>query len=140
MILRSLVDFFNIWRAIGQLLDVVYAPSASMRKSIGSTTLFFHTLMVVKRGSGDHLRIRKFIHDGLLSLLLKKQQNVEVSLNNVSLGLDYKLPINMLMKQLYIAVRHFYITNRLTMEEDYQAIYPSNTTTRSDNLTKTIDG
>ena len=46
----------------------------------------------------------------------------------------------MLMKQLYIAVRYFYITNRLTLEEDYQAIHTPTTTTRSDYLTKTIDG
>ena len=46
----------------------------------------------------------------------------------------------MLMKQLYIAVRYFYITNRLTIEEDYQAIYPPTTTTISDYLTKTING
>ena len=46
----------------------------------------------------------------------------------------------MLMKQLYIAVRYVYITNRLTIEEDYQAIYPPTTTTRSFYLTKTIDG
>ena len=31
-------------------------------------------------------------------------------------------------------------TNRLTMEEDYQAIYPPTITTRSDYVTKTIDG
>ena len=107
-----------------------------MRKSIGSTTSFFHTSMVVNRGSDDHLRIHKFIHDGLLSSISKEQQNGEVSLNNVSLGLDYKLPINMLMKQLYIAVPYFYVTNRLTMEEDYQAIYPLTITTRSDYVTK----
>ena len=46
----------------------------------------------------------------------------------------------MLMKQLYIAVRYFYITNQITLEEDYQAIYTPTTTTRSDYLTKTIDG
>ena len=115
MISRSLVDFSNIGRAIGQLLDVVYAPSASMRKSIGSTTSFFHTSMVVNRGSDDHLRIRKFIHDGLLSSLSKKQQNGEVSLNNVSLGLDYKLPINMLMKKLYIAVQYYKYLPSLNM-------------------------
>ena len=46
----------------------------------------------------------------------------------------------MLMKQLYIAVWYFYITNWLTTKEDYQAIYPPTTTTRSDHLTKTIDG
>ena len=90
--------------------------------------------MVVNRGSDDHLRIRKFIHNGLLSSLSKKQQNGEVSLNNVAMGLDYKLPINMLMKQLYIAVRYFYIINRLNMEEDYQAIYSPTTTTISDYL------
>ena len=79
--------------------------------------------MVVHPGSDDYLCIRKFVHEGLLSSLSKKQQNREVSLNNVALGFNYRLSINMLMKQLYIAVRYFYITNRLTLEEDYQAIY-----------------
>ena len=96
MISRKLVDHTNIGRAIGRILDMVYAPSVSMRDSIGSTSLFFHTLMVVHPGSDDHLRIRKFVHEGLLSSLSKKQQNGEVSLNNVALGLDYKFPLNML--------------------------------------------
>ena len=61
-------------------------------------------------------------------------------MNNAALGFDYKLSINMLMKQLYIAVQNFYITNQLTMEGDYQAVYPPTATTRSDYLTKTIDG
>ena len=104
MISRALVDYTNIGRAIGQIFDMVYAPSVSMRDSTGSTTSFFHTLMVVHPGLDDHLRIHKFIHEGLLSSLSKKQQHGEVSLNNVALGLDYKLSINMLMKQLYIAV------------------------------------
>ena len=90
--------------------------------------------------SDDHLRIRKFIHEGLLSLLSKKQQHGEVSLNNVEVKLDYKLPINMLMKQLYIAVQYLFITDRLTMEGYYKAIYPPTTTTRSDYVTTTIDG
>ena len=46
----------------------------------------------------------------------------------------------MLMKQLCIAVQYFYVTNWLTLEEDYQAIYTPTTTTISDYLTKTIDG
>ena len=52
---------------IRRLPNVVYAPSASMRESIESTTSFFHMSMVVNPGSDDHLRIRKFIHKGLLS-------------------------------------------------------------------------
>ena len=140
MISRKLGDHTNIGRAIGRILDKVYAPSVSMRDSIGSTTSFFHTSMVLHPGSDDHLRIRKFIHEGLLSSSSKKQQNGKVSLNNVVLGIDYKLTINSLMKQLYIAVRYFYITNRLTLEEDYQAIYTPTATTKSDYLTKTIDG
>ena len=111
-----------------------------MRKSIKSTTSFFHTSVVVNRGSDDHLCIHKFIHNGLVSALSKKQQHGEVSLNNVALGLDYELPINMLMKQLYIAVRYYHITNRLTMEEDYQAIYPPTIITRRDYVSKTIIG
>ena len=111
MISRALVDLNNIERIIGRLVDMVYVPSALMRESIGLTTSFFHTSMVVNPGPNDHLRIHKFIHKGLLSSLSKKQQHGEVSLNNVALRLDYKLSINMLMKQLYIAVLYFYITN-----------------------------
>ena len=105
MISRKLVDHTNIGRAIGRLLDLVYAPSAGMSNSVGSTTSFFHTSMVVNTGSNNHLRIRKFIHQGLLSSLSKRQQNGKVSMNNAVLGFDYKLSINMLMKQLYIAVQ-----------------------------------
>ena len=140
MISQKLVDHTNIGRAIGRILDMVYAPSVSMKDSIGFTTSFFHTSTVVHPGSDNHLHIRKFVHKGLLSSLSKKQQNGEVSLNNVALGFNYKLSINILMKQLYIAIQYFYITNRLTLEEDYQAIYTPTTTTRSDYLTKTIDG
>ena len=61
-------------------------------------------------------------------------------MNNVVLGIDYKLSINMLMKQLYIAVQYLYTTNRITLEEDCQAIYTSTATTQSDYLTKTIGG
>ena len=100
MISQALVDYTNMERATGRILDKVYAPSMSMRDSIGSTTSFFHTSMVLHPGSDDHLRIRKFMHKGLLSSLSKKQQNGKVSLNNVALGLDYKLTTNMLMKQL----------------------------------------
>ena len=125
MISRKLVDHTNIGRAIGRLLDLVYAPSASMRDSIESTTQFFHTSMVVHPGLDDPLCIHKFVQEGLLSSLSKKQQNGEISLNNVALGFNYKLSINILMKQLYIAVQYFYITNQLTLEEDSQAVYTS---------------
>ena len=63
MISRKLVNYTNIGRAIGHSLNVVYAPSASMRDIIGSTPSFFPTSMVVYPGSDDHLRICKFIHD-----------------------------------------------------------------------------
>ena len=117
MISRKLVDGTNIGRAIGRVPDIVYAPSAGIKNSVRSTTSFFHTSMVVNSGSNDHLRIRKFIHKGLLSSLSKKQQNGKVSMNNVTLGFDYKLSINMLMKQLYIAVRYFYVLNRISIHQ-----------------------
>ena len=98
MISRKLVDGTNIGRAIGRLLDLVYAPSAGMRNIVRSTASFFHTSMMVHPGSNDHLRIHKFMHKGLLSLLSKKQQNGKVSMNNAALGFDYKLSINILMK------------------------------------------
>ena len=140
MISRKLVDHTNIRRAIGCLLNVVYVLSTSMRDSIGSTTSSFNTSMLVHPGSDDHLRIRKFIHRGLLSSLSKKQQHGKVSLNNAAVGFDYKLAINMLMKQLSISVRYFNVLNRITLEEDCQAVYyaPS-ANTKSEYLTKTID-
>ena len=72
MISRKLVGGSNIRRAIGHLLDLIYPPSAGMRNSVGSTTSFFYTSMVMNTGSNDHLCICKFIHKGLLSSLSKK--------------------------------------------------------------------
>ena len=46
----------------------------------------------------------------------------------------------MLMKELYIDVQYLYITNWLTLEKDYQAIYTPTETTKNNYLTKTIDG
>ena len=140
MISRSLVDYSNTERAIGRILDSVYAPSVSTMDSVGSKTSFFHTSMVLHPGSDNHLRIRKFIHAGLLSSLSKKQQNGKVSLNNAVLGVDYKLTINMLMKQLYIAVRYFYITDRLISVNISKAMYNPTNTTKSDHFTETIQG
>ena len=73
MISRVLVDYTNMGRAIGCILDDMYAPSVSMRDSIGSIKSLFHTSMVLHPGSDDHVRIRKFIHEGLLSSSSKKQ-------------------------------------------------------------------
>ena len=140
MISRKLVDHINIRRAIGRLLNLLYAPSAEMRDSVGSTTSFFYTSTVVHPGSDDHLRISKFIHECLLSSLSKKQQNGKVSLKNAALEFDYKLSINMLMKQLYIAVRYFYVLNRITLEEDCHVDYVPSANTKNEHLTKTIDG
>ena len=91
MISRKLVDGSIIGRAFRRLLDLVYAPSAGMRNSVGSTTSFFHTSMVVNTGSNDHLSICKFIHKGLLLSLSKKQRNGRVSMNNAALGFDYQV-------------------------------------------------
>ena len=111
-----------------------------MRNSVKPITLFFHTPMVVDSGSNDHLCIRKFIHKGMLSSLMKKQQNRKVSMNNTALGFDYTLLINMLMKQLYIAVQYLYVLNWITLEDDCHVVYAPPANTQSKYLTKTIDG
>ena len=79
--------------------------------------------MVVHPESDDRLRIRKFIHEGLLSSLSKKHQSGKVSMDNAALGFDYKLSINILMKQLYIAVQYFYVLNLITLEDDCYDVY-----------------
>ena len=140
MISRKLVDDSNIGRSIGRLLDLVYAPLAGMRNNVGSTTSFFHISMVMNSGSNDHLRIRKFIHKGLLSSLSKKQQNGKVSMNNTALSFDYMLLINMLMKKLYIVMQYFYVLNQITLEDDCHVVYAPSASTKSEYLTKTIDG
>ena len=76
MISRKLVDHTNIGRAIGRILDKVYAPSMSIRDSIGSATSFFHTSMVLHPGLDDHLHMHTFIHESLLSSLSKEQQHL----------------------------------------------------------------
>ena len=140
MISHKKVDHTNIGRAIGRLIDLIYAPTAGMRDSVGSTTSFLHTSMVVHLGLGNYLRICKFIHKDLFSSLTKQQQNVKVSLSNVALGFDYMLSIIMLTKQLYIAVRHFYLFDQITLEEDCHVVYAPSANTNSEYLTKTIDG
>ena len=74
MISRKLVDHTNIEITIGRILDKVYTSSVSMRDSIGSVPIYFHTSMVLHPGSDDHLRIRKCIHKDLLSSLLKENR------------------------------------------------------------------
>ena len=111
MISRALVNYTNTLRAIGCILVEVYALSMSMKDSIRSETSFLHTSIILHLGSDDHLHIHKFVYKGLFSSSLKKQKNGKVSLNNAIVGVDYKLTINMLMKQLYIAVRYLYITD-----------------------------
>ena len=46
MISRALVDYINMGRIIGCILDNIYARSVSMKDSIGSITSYFHTSMV----------------------------------------------------------------------------------------------
>ena len=72
------------------------------------------------------------LYKGLLSSLLKKQQDGKVSLNNAALGFDYTLLINMLMKKLYIAVRYFYVLNQITLEDDCHVVYAPSANTQSE--------
>ena len=96
--------------------------------------------MVVNPGSNDQLHICKFIHKGLLSSLSKEQQNGKVPMKNASLGFDYKLLINMLMKQLYIELQYFYVLNQVTLENNFHVVYVPSANTKIEYLTKTIDG
>ena len=61
-------------------------------------------------------------------------------MNNAALGFDYKFSINILMKQLYIAVQYFPVLNEITLEEDCHIVYVPSANTKSEYLTKTIDG
>ena len=107
MILQSLVDYTNMERIVGCILDNVYIPSVSMKDSIEPVTLYFHTSMVVYQGFKDHLQICNLIHGNMLSLSLKNKQNGKVSLNNSIRCVDYKMTVNMLMKHLYISIQYF---------------------------------
>ena len=96
--------------------------------------------MAVHPGLDDHLCIHKFIHKGLSSSLPKKQKNEKVSMNNAALGFDYKLSINTLMKQLYIVVQYFNGLNQSTLKEDCHVVYVPSVNTKSEYLTKIIEG
>ena len=61
-------------------------------------------------------------------------------MDNAALGFDHKLSINMLMKKIYIAVRYFYVLSWITLEEDCHIVYAQSANTKSEYLTKTIDG
>ena len=105
MISRVLVDYTDIEKFIGHILDDVQAPHVSMNNNIRSITSYLHTSIVVHSGSNNYLRLRNLIHENMLPSSSKKQQNGKVSLKNGILGVDYKITINILMKHLYIAVR-----------------------------------
>ena len=100
MISRSLVDYSNMGRTIGCILDNVYIPSVTTKDRIGSITSYFYTSMVIHPGSNDHLQILNLIHGNILSSSSKKQLNGKVALNNDILGVDYKMMTNMLIKHL----------------------------------------
>ena len=104
MISWLLVDYTNMGRIIGHILDNVYTLSVSMKDSIKPITSYFHTSMIVHLKSNDHLQIRNLIHGNMLSSSSKKKQNRKVSLNNGITGVEYKMMINMLMKYSCIAV------------------------------------
>ena len=74
MISPALVNYTDIGRAIGCILDEVYALSVSMRDNIRSTTSYLYTSMVLHSESDDHLHIHKLIYKGLFSSSLKKQR------------------------------------------------------------------
>ena len=61
-------------------------------------------------------------------------------MNNAALGFDNKLSINMLMKQLYIAVQYFYILNWIALKENCHVVYAPSANTKSEYVTNTIDG
>ena len=109
MISQSLVDYTNMGRNIGCILDNVYAPYASMKDRIGLISSYFRTSMVIHPGSNYHIQIRNLIHGNMLSSSWKKQRNGKVSLNNDILGVDYRMTINMLMNYSYIIIWYFYI-------------------------------
>ena len=70
----------------------------------------------------------------------KKQRKGKVSLKNGLKGVDYKMTINMLMKNLYIVVRYFYITNRLISGDISRVIYKPTKTMKSNYFTQAIQG
>ena len=140
MISWVLVDYTDMGRIIGCILDNVYVLSVSIKDSIGSITSYFHTSMVVHPGSDDHLQIQNLIHGNMLSSSFKKQRNEKVSLNDGILGIDYKMTINTLMEHLYIAVQYFHITNQLISGKNNRLIYKPTKTMKSDYFTQTIQG
>ena len=72
MISRALVDYTNIERIIGSILDDVQAPYESMNDSIETINSYSHTSMVVHLGSNDHLWISNLIHRNMLFSSSKK--------------------------------------------------------------------
>ena len=73
MISWTLVDYTDIGRAIGCILDKIYA--VSMRDSIGSTTSFFHTSMITHPGYDDHLIIYVYVNLYMKACYLHHRRN-----------------------------------------------------------------
>ena len=72
MIPRVLVDYTDMGRIIGHILDDVQAPCVSATNNIGSITSYFYISMVVHLESNDYLRICNFTHGNILCSSSKK--------------------------------------------------------------------
>ena len=138
IISRVLVDYTDVGRIIGRILDDVHTPHVSMNNSIWSITSYFYASMVVHPVSNDHLLILNLIHRNMLSSSSKKQQNGKVWLKNGILRVDSKMTINMLIQHLYISVQYFYITNRLISGDISRVIYKPTTIMKSNYFTQAI--
>ena len=76
MLSRALVDYINMGKMIGRILDNVYTPCVPMNNIIWTISMYFYTSMVIHPGSNNYLQIHNLIHRNMLSFSSKIIINV----------------------------------------------------------------
>ena len=120
---RALHDYMKNERVIGCLKNTIQQPFVPRTGSNRILTLYVPVSFAVHSESSSHVEMYTSVHESMLYLSLK-QKNSAKSLSKARLiGVDNKMTLDMLMKHFYIAVRYFYITNRLMTGNISRIIY-----------------
>ena len=139
IISQALVDYTDMGRAIGCILDDVYALSVSKRDSIGSTTSFsIHQWYYTQ----DPMIIYVYVN------LYMKASYLHHQINNIMEKFHWIIPFSKLITSwqlicwwnLYIAARYFCINNWYISGKISRAINTPTKTVKSDYFIKTIQG
>ena len=108
----TIQDYKKIERVIGYLKNTVQLPLAVGIDSDKILTWYIQASFAVHLDFNSHIgTCTTLVHGSMLSLSSKQKSNEKGSLKTRLIRVDNKTTLDMLMKNFYIIVQYFYITN-----------------------------